>query len=139
VPPTSDDEADNSSADASQDAGAIEPNNAITGIYHVIPIAVILTLLYTVTYLFSKKGIIKLADHRRLWNWALLATFLISAMLGMILAICINFGWTVLFDHVELGIAMTMISIYHILWHWNYWKGRSECKNEEKKRKIKRK
>jgi hypothetical protein len=111
--------------DAEEGAGDIQ----LAGTYHVIPIALALSLIYLVTYMMAKKDIIKLSDHRRLWNWALLATFLASAMLGLMLAICINFGWTVpfstktLFFHVELGISMAVISLFHILWHWNYWKG----------------
>ncbi|MDD4308153.1 MAG: cytochrome b/b6 domain-containing protein [Thermoplasmata archaeon] len=131
-----------------EDTGTEEPDalkQSILGTntYHIIPMMIIFSILYAVTYAFSKKGIINIADHRKIWNWALLATFLIAGILGLILAACINYGWTVPFStttlliHVDIGIAMSVISVFHILWHWNYWKGKNEQRDCEKpKRKM---
>lgn len=134
----------NSSEAEEQETDELKQSILGTNTYHIIPITAVLSLLYLITYIFSKKDIIKISDHRRLWNWALLGTFLVAGILGLILAACINYGWQVpfstntLFLHVELGIAMAVISLFHILWHWNYWKGKPECKDEKKKAKIKR-
>ena len=142
VPPSDIDDDDN----GEQETDELKQSILGTNTYHIIPIAAVLSLLYLVTYIFSKKDIIKVSDHRRLWNWALLATFIIAGILGLILAACINYGWEVpfstdtLFVHVELGIAMAVISVFHVLWHWNYWKGKPESREEAKKvQKIKRK
>ena len=97
-------------------------------VYHLLPISFFLTLLYLISHILSKKKIISIVNHRKFWNFLLLITFLASAIFGILLVIRINFGKTtplkfdVLFWHVEMGIAMTAISIFHILWHWAYFK-----------------
>lgn len=94
--------------------------------YHFAPISLILILLYFITHILSKKKIISIADHRKIWNFLLLITFLISGLLGILLIIKINFRiriplpFNTLFWHVEIGIAMLVISIFHIFWHWTY-------------------
>ena len=96
--------------------------------YHLLPISLFLILVYFITYILSKKKIISVINHRKIWNFLLLITFLISGLLGIFLIIKINFGITIplpfntLFWHVEIGIAMFIISIFHILWHWVYFK-----------------
>ena len=87
-----------------------------------------LTLAYITTHFLSRKGIIRVVTHRKFWNMALLFSFLISAVLGIILIIEIN-SWVdiglpfdTLFWHVETGIAMGVIGIFHVIWHWNYFK-----------------
>lgn len=64
--------------------------------------------------------------QRRLWNWVLLASFAISGLTGMLMAFVIDSGGRighyadVLFWHVELGIAMAVVSLIHILLHLRY-------------------
>ena len=95
-------------------------------IYHLIPISVILTLLYILTSILSKRKIIRFGTHIKIWNVLLLISFLISGILGILLIIRVNSGLTIalpfniLFWHVEFGIAMAIISIFHIIWHWKY-------------------
>ncbi len=66
--------------------------------------------------------------HRKIWNIMLLITALVSCLLGFFLVIQINYGlkmdWlrTVKYYHVQFGIAMTVIAVFHIFWHLNYWK-----------------
>jgi len=96
--------------------------------YYFLPILIILCFFYYLTYNLSKKKKIKIIQHRRLWNVFLLFTFLISGIFGIILAILLSYGIRLnfysdlLFWHVELGIAMSIISIFHIAWHWKYFK-----------------
>jgi len=97
-------------------------------VYHLVPIAVVLIILYFITYLLSKNNIITKVAHRRIWNILLFITFLVSGILGIFLVIRINFAipinlpFNILFWHVEAGIAMTVISFFHTFWHWNYYK-----------------
>ena len=96
-------------------------------IYHLVPISLVLILLYFITHILSKKKIISIVNHRKIWNILLLITFLLSGISGILLIIKINFGITIplpniLFLHVETGIAMFVISIFHTLWHWSYFK-----------------
>lgn len=104
-------------------------NNKQSGTtYHLVPISLFLILLYFITHILSKKKIISVVNHRKIWNFLLLITFLISGLLGILLIIEINFGikfslpFNSLFWHVEIGIAMFVISIFHTLWHWAYFK-----------------
>ena len=96
--------------------------------YHLAPISLFLILLYFITHILSKKKVISVVKHRKIWNFLLLISFLISGFLGILLIIKINFGSTIplpfntLFWHVEAGIAMFMISIFHTFWHWAYFK-----------------
>jgi hypothetical protein len=96
--------------------------------YHLLPISLFLIILYLITHILSKKKIISIVNHRKIWNILLLITFLISGILGILLVIRINFGivvslpFKILFWHVEAGIAMFVISIFHALWHWAYFK-----------------
>lgn len=96
--------------------------------YFFVPILAVLCVFYTITYLLSKKNRIKKLHHRKIWNVLLLITFLISGLFGIILAIQISYGVRLsfyadlLFWHVEFGIAMAVISIFHVAWHWKYYK-----------------
>lgn len=96
--------------------------------YYFVPIAIILFILYLVTLSLSRKKKIKLLQHRKIWNVLLLITFLISGIFGIILAIFISYGIKLpfysdlLFWHVEMGIAMAVISMFHVAWHWKYFK-----------------
>jgi hypothetical protein len=103
-------------------------------IYHLLPISLFLIVLYTFSHILSKKKIISVVNHRKIWNFLLLITFLISGILGILLVIEINFGisiiswFNILFWHVEVGIAMFAISIFHIIWHWPYFKNMFKIK-----------
>lgn len=96
--------------------------------YYFLPILLVLSIFYFITYSLSKKKKIKIVQHRKMWNIILLITFLISGIFGIILAILISYGIRLtfysdlLFWHVEFGIAMAIISIFHIAWHWKYFK-----------------
>ena len=105
-------------------------------IYHFIPISFILILLYLITHILSKKKIISVMKHRKIWNILLLFSFLVSGILGIILIAEINFGtkfllpFNILFWHVEIGIAMFIICSLHIIDRWNYFKNLFIFKNK---------
>lgn len=96
--------------------------------YHLIPISVSLFALYIVSLILVKVDLYRKATHRKIWNIGLIVAFLVSAISGILLAIFINNQappenyrlW--LKYHVDFGIAMTIISVFHILWHLNYFK-----------------
>jgi len=92
-------------------------------------LATIITLIgYYFTYFLFKIGKITRLTHRKIWNSILALSFAISALLGILLVLRINFGtimilpFNVLYWHVVLGIVMTIITIFHITWHWAYFK-----------------
>jgi hypothetical protein len=96
--------------------------------YYFLQIVAPLIILYLISYFLAKKNKIKLVTHRKIWNIILLVSFLIVAVLGIILTINIQYG-TQIFDrafelkwHVEAGIVLVSVSIFHILWHLSYYK-----------------
>ena len=96
--------------------------------YDPILISVITIGLYALTSILVKAGVLKKTTHRKIWNILLLITALASCLLGFFLVLQINYGWkmdwlwTVKYYHVQFGIAMTIIAMFHIFWHMNYWK-----------------
>jgi len=96
--------------------------------YSLILISSITLGLYILSVILVKANVWKKATHRKVWNVLLLITGLVSCLFGFFLVIQINYNlkmdwfWTVKLYHVQLGIAMTIIMVIHILWHLNYWK-----------------
>ena len=84
--------------------------------------------LYLFTFLMAKSGKMSKPTHRKIWNVTLGITCLVSCLIGLLLAFFINYGirptWyvNILHWHVYFGIAMTLIAIFHILWHLEYFK-----------------
>lgn len=95
--------------------------------YNIILITSIVLLAYLFTFILVKAGKLKKLSHRKIWNVILLITFLVSCLLGFVLALQINYGFcmdwfrTFLHWHVEFGIAMTIIAVIHIVWHYKYY------------------
>ncbi len=96
--------------------------------YLVSPIAIGFLLVYGVSFFLYKTKRIKMATHRKIWNMLLAATFLITGIFGTILAFQLDYApfvnWPInlLFWHVEAGIVMTFISLFHLAWHFKYYK-----------------
>lgn len=97
-------------------------------LYDLILISFITLALYFTTWGLYKKGAIKRVVHRKIWNLLLLLTFIGSCLLGLVLVIQLNYKVAMsiysdfLFWHVEIGIAMSIIAVIHILWHITYFK-----------------
>ena len=96
--------------------------------YNVSPIAIAFLLVYAVSFVLYKTKRIKIHIHRKIWNVMLLATFLITGIFGLVLTIQLDYAlpftlpFNLLFWHVEAGVAMTLISLFHIGWHFNYYR-----------------
>lgn len=97
--------------------------------YLVSPIAIGFFLIYGASFALYKTKRIRMATHRKIWNVLLLGTFLVTGIFGTILAFQLDWApyyeWPInlLFWHVEAGIAMTFISLFHLGWHFKYYKG----------------
>lgn len=95
--------------------------------YHVIIILILFMVLYGGSFLLMKKGSLSLAVHRRVWNLILLVSFLGVAFSGLILALILDLdipvrGYrTLLWYHVEFGIAMAIVGLFHAFWHAAYY------------------
>lgn len=96
--------------------------------YMVSPIAIAFFLVYGVSFVLYKTKRIRIATHRKIWNVLLAATFLITGIFGLILTIQLDYElpfripFDLLFWHVEAGIVMTLISLFHLGWHFNYYR-----------------
>ncbi|MBN1188286.1 MAG: hypothetical protein JXA46_00900 [Dehalococcoidales bacterium] len=107
-------------------AAGYTPAAGLNGSYYFVPVFLALAILYALTWILSFKAKITRVLHRRIWNLVLLFSTLISALLGLFLILRIDFDINVdlpfdmLFWHVEAGIAMALIAVFHILWHWRY-------------------
>ncbi len=94
---------------------------------------------YLLSLIFVRLNIYKKKIHRRIWNILLLVTFLVSGILGLILVLQINYqilsSWFLQFLkwHVDFGIGMAWISIFHIIWHYPYFKNMFRTRNENSK------
>jgi spermidine synthase len=95
--------------------------------YLLVPILLVLLVLYFISLLFSYLEVLSKSSHRKIWNFGLLGTFLATAILGTLMAIQINYKlevpWTekILKWHVNFGIGMAIIGLFHFLWHWKYY------------------
>lgn len=96
--------------------------------YYLKQITLVLLIGYGVTFLLTKLGKISTFIHRKIWNVFLTLSFLITAILGIILILRLSYGlmpnppFDMLFWHVETAIIFTIISIFHITWHFPYYK-----------------
>lgn len=96
--------------------------------YHFTQIFFATLLVYLATFLLTKLGKMKVVTHRKIWNIMLTITFLISGILGLLLTVFINHQYypdsymLLMRYHVEFGVAMAIISIFHMLWHLPYFK-----------------
>jgi len=93
--------------------------------YHFFFIATFLIITYGLTFYLSLRKIITPLTHRKIWNFFLLISFLVSGILGILLVLKVSYNWPLpfpnsLFWHVEVGIAMATVAFFHLLWHWNY-------------------
>ncbi len=74
----------------------------------------------------TRKLEISLCKEKKFWNVFLLISFIGSAGTGMILVFIRDFEWfksinfNFLFWHVEFSIVMTILGIFHALWHLKY-------------------
>jgi len=123
------DKGDNTSSNVNSEGNTTSIQEKSKGIrieYFFIPITLLLVVLYLTSLILSRKKKITTVQHRKIWNFLLLITFLVSGILGILLVLKVSFGIEIpfysdaLFFHVEFGIAMAFISIFHILWHWKY-------------------
>jgi cytochrome b561 len=96
--------------------------------YNFTLILIITLGSYFISWLLFKKNKITLLQHRRFWNTILLFSFLVTCFIGLFLAFSIDnqlsLGWylPLIWYHVEFGIVMALVSIFHLIWHIPYYK-----------------
>ncbi len=104
--------------------------------YNFLEIFLISLLIYFGGKFLARKLEISFCKEKKFWNVFLLISFIGSAGTGMILVFIRDFAWfrsinfNFLFWHVEFSIVMTLLGIFHALWHLKYYL--SMFKNKKK-------
>lgn len=94
--------------------------------YHVAGTIIVTLLLYLVSFLFCRTRIYSQTLHRKIWNTVLAATFLYTALAGILMAlqqhIQLETGFTGFLRkwHVEAGVILGITGILHFLRHLPY-------------------
>ncbi len=87
-----------------------------------------LSVFYALTYFLAKKNVITMINHKKIWNILLTISFLALAVTSVLLIIQFNsgkafsLGFNILYWHVITGIIMMVITLFHMGWHWRYYK-----------------
>lgn len=96
--------------------------------YHLLEIALPLISFYSAMAVLARRKIIPKLFFYRVWNVFLLLTFLTTGLLGLLLTakliyhLQLPYISTIYLVHVDFGVAMALISCFHLLRHWNYYK-----------------
>ena len=95
--------------------------------YNFLEIFLISLLIYFGGKFLARKLDINLCKEKKFWNVFLLISFIGSAGTGMILVFIRDYDWfrainfNFLFWHVEFSIVMTLLGVFHALWHLKYY------------------
>ena len=95
--------------------------------YHTFTITIGLLVLYYISYLLMRLGKLPYILHKKIWNFLLAFTFLVTGALGLVLAYFLDNNLVLpkyqnmLWVHVEFGIGMALIAIFHLVWHFRYY------------------
>jgi hypothetical protein len=79
---------------------------------------------YLFTYSLYRMNLIKKALHINIWNLIIGLAFLISAGAGFVLLLLMEFGVALpispqlLYWHVELGISLALVTVFHFHTYW---------------------
>lgn len=101
---------------------------ALSKKYHFITIFLTTLGFYIVSVVLVKTNLISKPVHRKIWNVLLCITFLVSGILGLLLAVFIDYQYypsvymLLVRLHVQFGIVMAIISLFHLFWHIPYYK-----------------
>jgi hypothetical protein len=96
--------------------------------YNFFLITVVVLISYLFSFYLTKTKKITQIQHRRFWNFVLLISFLVSCLLGLFLAFSVDQQLSLklylplIWYHVEFGIVMTLVGLFHTLWHLPYYK-----------------
>lgn len=105
-----------------------EPEDVPGANFYLIPLAVLTSIAYLVTYFLYLNDRLKRRSYYRIWNYVLTGSFLISGITGIVLTVFINFGihtpWNVSIDfwHAEFSIIVAVTSIFHVHLYWKQFK-----------------
>lgn len=95
----------------------------ITMAYEFIPISLVVIIVYLITHVLYKENVTTKAVHMKIWNIIILINCIIQVTLSLIHTVLIEYSIstplasTVLFWHVELGLALVPVALIHIYFY----------------------
>ncbi len=98
----------------------------MSGHYNVGLISAVVVIVYLTSFILSRTGRIRPATHRAVWNIVLLVAFLATGLMGLGLAVLrdtrarVGTPFNIGFWHVETGVVLTLVALFHIGWHLGY-------------------
>ena len=96
--------------------------------YEFVPVSLVILIIYAISYLLYKEDVITEAMHAKIWNIAIFVVGLVLAVTGLLASIFAEYGINisinalVVFWHVEIGIVLFIIALFHIHLHWERFK-----------------
>lgn len=96
--------------------------------YYFLEIMLSTLILYSSSSIAVRLQLMKTSVHRKIWNLVLLVSFVVCGFLSLLLTAQVDLvfwkeaAFTVKFWHVEAGIVMAVVSIFHTIWHLPYYK-----------------
>lgn len=116
------------SSNQASSQGDVSGGEAYNPDYNVLPIVLALIMLYLITYLLYDSKIIRKVRYKQIWSIVLVGSMLISGITGIILVLITDYGlrfnlnFNLLFWHVETGIILAVVLLFHIHIHWEKFK-----------------
>lgn len=97
------------------------------GQFYLLPIVILLTIIYLLSYFLYTDETITFKNYKLLWIIVLLASSLIVAFSGIVMEIFIYLQIlpidnTLIFWHVEAGIITAVTGIFHFHIYWKPFK-----------------
>lgn len=96
--------------------------------YHILEIVLLTTAAYFFSLAAVKKNILTAARNRALWNIILLFSFIATAATSILFLLRTDYDIVIgslseiSFWHIEFGLIMVTVSIFHALWHIAYYR-----------------
>jgi hypothetical protein len=96
--------------------------------YNTLPIILTLIMFYLISYLLYDNKIIRKRIYKQIWSIVLLGSFLISGITGILLILTTDYGiifnlnFDLQFWHVEIGIILAVVLLFHIHIHFKRFK-----------------
>jgi hypothetical protein len=93
-------------------------------VYDILLPSIPVILGYLSTYTLYRTGFIKKSIHINIWNFIIGISFVICGLAGFILLILLDMGIAlpinaqILYWHVEFGITIAIVTIFHFHTYW---------------------
>lgn len=94
---------------------------------YLLEISIVMTLLYILSLAMVKKEVLSAVTNKKIWNVVLLISFLVVLVTSLAMLLRTDYGLSMSntinysYWHIEAGIVMMLVSVFHTLWHADYY------------------